>query len=479
MGSSVPIQEYVYTSAQQQWTRMNILQNVILLGSLLLYINVFCAEATSEQLKQWIVANKKNLPSGAQEAFQTASESDIASTILKIFGFGSSSPSTTTSPPTTTTTYRGMKLSERNVCPFDADPLIISGEYAYCKPSNVGDCPIGFVCDQSFVLGRSICCQDLRTQPSVSSGPVYQWNTVTPTKRPSKWSPFTVQPTRRTPWYIKDRTTWNYDRFTPKPAVTSEFTQNSTILTSTFVPPTTSVPKSVNPWAQLWTTTAAPKNNVNISVLQPGSFTQLKNGQTESVGAITLINDNGKHIIVDTGSSSDTERLLQGLLKESISLDNINAVVITHGHPGHMGNINFFSQKPILFHSMEYIGRHVSQTELKERPYRKLSANIEVWKTPGHTQHDLSVLVHNVNGYGSLAVVGDLIPDERIITDKVDIMADEGVWDSAIKRQNANLMICMADWIIPGHGQPFRVLPHYRTQAGCTRLLSQRHLKAN
>lgn len=41
-------------------------------------------------------------------------------------------------------------------------------------------------------------------------------------------------------------------------------------------------------------------------------------------------------------------------------------------------------------------------------------------------------------------------------------MADEGVWDSAIKRQNANLIVCMADWIVPGHGQPFRVLAHYR-----------------
>lgn len=45
---------------------------------------------------------------------------------------------------------------------------------------------------------------------------------------------------------------------------------------------------------------------------------------------------------------------------------------------------------------------------------------------------------------------------------QIDVMAEEGVWDSAIKRQNANLIVCMADWIIPGHGQPFRVLPQYR-----------------
>lgn len=54
-----------------------------------------------------------------------------------------------------------------------------------------------------------------------------------------------------------------------------------------------------------------------------------------------------------------------------------------------MGNLNFFGQKPILFHTNEHIGHHVSPTELVERPYRKLTANIEVWKTPGHTSHDL------------------------------------------------------------------------------------------
>lgn len=40
------------------------------------------------------------------------------------------------------------------VCPFNSEPLIMSGDYAYCKPSSVGDCPVGFLCDQSFVLGR-------------------------------------------------------------------------------------------------------------------------------------------------------------------------------------------------------------------------------------------------------------------------------------------------------------------------------------
>ena len=50
-------------------------------------------------------------------------------------------------------------------------------------------------------------------------------------------------------------------------------------------------------------------------------------------------------------------------------------------------------------------------------------------------------------------------------------MGDDGVWDAAIKRQNANLIVCMADWVVPGHGAPFRVLAHYRYAAVFSSLL--------
>lgn len=55
------------------------------------------------------------------------------------------------------------------VCPFDATPLLVLGEYAYCKPSSPEDCPIGYLCDQSFVLGRSICCKEGLGRTSLSN----------------------------------------------------------------------------------------------------------------------------------------------------------------------------------------------------------------------------------------------------------------------------------------------------------------------
>ncbi|VDK49716.1 unnamed protein product [Anisakis simplex] len=496
-------------------------------------------------------------------------DNNLALAILKMLGLVSQRSIEDPGAPTIiqlpTTPRMGVRVSERDVCPFGADPLLLSGEYSYCKPSLNGACPVGFICDQSFVLGRSICCQDLRSRPrgrgtdesslylnirfklflatnSPSSAVDSTWNgtsakgvnvdVIQSTESP-RWTPFATITTRRTPWYIKDRiailnpdanttsmtTPSNYQSTTASFPATATAIPSQIELTgakgtegsstkpfqvvSVFQPkhpetttgePTssTSMPgadiiveissttseqpkkaeivaipvitstKSLNHWARIWTTEATPHSAVNVSVLQSGSMHTLNGIQMESVATITLINDNGRLLLVDTG-----------LAKESITLDEIDVVVITNGHPGYIGNLNLFGRKPILFHTLEYVGRHVSATELKDRPYRKLSTNVEVWKTPGQTQQDLSVLVYNVPGYGSMAIVGDLIPSEAFFNEKTDLMIDEGVWDAASKRQNANLMICMADWIIPGHGQPFRVLPQYRQKAGCHRILSK------
>ncbi|CCD65328.1 Metallo-beta-lactamase domain-containing protein [Caenorhabditis elegans] len=467
--------------------------------------------ATTEQLRQWILNNRESLNG----------QNDLAGSILRLFGWGSDK---TTEATTTETTPEAPTTSEprshsRDVCPFFAEPLILANDFAFCRPASLGDCPVGYLCDQSVKLGRSICCKDTRRGIVPNGRPArptqrlpLTWSTVTPTAAPSQ--PIPTATSRKAPWYIKDRTAWpTYNRIsaekalqktsttqetttstTAQPTTTTTATTTTTTTplptttttqptttttepttTTTTTEPTTTTPK-VNSWAKLWTSTAEPKSYVNVTVLQAGSVRPLRDGQVEAVGAITLVNDNGYIVLIDTGASSDTERLLHSLAKESVTLDQIDSVVITHASPGHMGNMNFFAQKPILYHSMEYIGRHVTPTELKERPYRKLSGNVEVWKTPGHTQHDLSVLVHNVAGYGTMAIVGDLIPSEHLLSEKRDVMIEEGVWDNAIKRQNANLIVCMADWIVPGHGQPFRVLPNYRQKAGCTRLLAQRHL---
>ncbi|VDP06390.1 unnamed protein product [Heligmosomoides polygyrus] len=211
-----------------------------------------------------------------------------------------------------------------SVCPFSADPLMLGKEFAYCRPSSVGDCPVGYLCDQSFVLGKSICCRDTRmrpmpNRPAVGESLALLYGSLTECFT-SRWLN----------WHF--RTTWPsvYNRVTSEataptteePTTTTEATTTTTTTepvngtsksvkhttTTTTAPSTTT--KLINPWARVWTTTTPPQNPVAVSVLQAGSVRSLRDGQSEAVGAITLINDNGFYVLVDTGASSDTERLL-------------------------------------------------------------------------------------------------------------------------------------------------------------------------
>ena len=147
-----------------------------------------------------------------------------------------------------------------------------------------------------------------------SAKPV-NWSTVTPNKQTTRWTP-SPSSTRRAPWYIKDKTPWNsvYNRVTPeiRSTTVAPTTEKPTTQPIRATPPITTA-KPVNPWAKLWTTTKAPKSNVNVTVLQAGSVRTLQDGQMEMVGAITLINDGGMRVLVDTGSAADTERLLQSM----------------------------------------------------------------------------------------------------------------------------------------------------------------------
>ncbi|KAE9414783.1 hypothetical protein Angca_006873, partial [Angiostrongylus cantonensis] len=409
------------------------------------------------------------------------------------------------------------------VCPFSGEPLMYDNEFAYCRPSIIADCPVGYLCDQSFVLGRSICCHDKRLKPQPNRPPVVQvssirspltWNRITPTA-PPKWNVRTT--VKKAPWYIKNgyegvrgavvgdalqHTSGIDPRADSSPSLPSRrggqigtkfVWENSSIdpihctrskqdKIKTSEKPSASPRGTISP--KLFTITQRYRMRSRKDDARRIPFHNVK---ITWAGHVMRMNNNRWTRAVSDWIPRDVKRTagrpltrcvqihFSGLSKEGLTVDQINTVVITHGHPGHMGNMNFFGQKPIIFNSMEYIGRHITPTALTERPYRKLSSHIEVWKTPGHTQQDLSILVHDVPNYGTMAVVGDLIPSEALLSEKRDILDQENIWDSAIKRQNANLIICMADWIIPGHGQPFRVLPGYRQRAGCSQLLAQRH----
>ncbi|VIO94421.1 Uncharacterized protein BM_BM2328 [Brugia malayi] len=464
----------------------------------------------TNHLKKWLETNRNSFPQPITDDLisSISGNSDIATAIFKIFGFGSepkiSEAKFTETTGSPTSSRNGIKVADREVCPFDADPLILSGEYSYCKPTTVGECPSGFVCDFSLVLGRSICCQDMRNEPIINIR--VKPPTTTHSSRMERirtrehtWS--TTVANRRSPWYIRNRTMTASTTLIPRshelPSTEPAGTGSEEVSIEGYISPADkmnlieqqeiphrnisefgiiSMKSAQTTFLPSLTSSASTVHPASVSLIQIGNIKRLTDKEMLIVGTITLINDQGYRILVDTGSAADTESLLQGLSKEMISMNEIAVIVITSGDPSHTGNLNLFPLKPTLFHTTEYVEQRATVSELKDRPYRKLTENVEVWKTPGSTQQSLSVLVYNVEGYGTMAVVGDLIPTEDYVFNRTNsnVDLDRSVWDSLIRRQNSNLIVCLADWIIPGHGQPFRVLPLYRQRAGCTRLLAER-----
>ncbi len=73
---------------------------------------------------------------------------------------------------------------------------------------------------------------------------------------------------------------------------------------------------------------------------------------------ICLVIDTGEHrVLVDTGADGlgpNTGRVLQNLKSEDIEPDDIDTVILTHGHPDHIGG-NTDSEGKLVFPKAQYV----------------------------------------------------------------------------------------------------------------------------
>ncbi|KAH9370905.1 hypothetical protein HPB48_019730 [Haemaphysalis longicornis] len=153
-----------------------------------------------------------------------------------------------------------------------------------------------------------------------------------------------------------------------------------------------------------------------------------------------------------------------GLEKLGVSCDEINYVVCTHGHSDHIGNLNLFQR------ATHIIGTTVSSGDVyqlctfeNDEPYR-IATDVQVIPTPGHTLTDVSVVVKTAK-LGTVAITGDLF-------EKVEDIGNPKLWrelggseDPKQQCKSRQMILDVADYIIPGHGPMFRV---HRTYAGGT-----------
>ncbi len=191
-------------------------------------------------------------------------------------------------------------------------------------------------------------------------------------------------------------------------------------------------------------------------VLLAGYTDAPRDGRQRAGGSVTLVKG-PPHVLVDTGGPDQRDALLAALRAHGLEPSDVGVVVVTHGHLDHTGNLNLFPhatfvQDTDVCRDGEYWGHDFAAAPLTIEG-TPAGTSIAVIATPGHTDHDLTVVVRTPEG--TTAIVGNLFEREGD-------WLDETVWtqwskDAARQRASRAVVLRLADHIVPGHGPLFAV----------------------
>jgi len=182
-----------------------------------------------------------------------------------------------------------------------------------------------------------------------------------------------------------------------------------------------------------------------VKVLRTGSFEMVNEEGCKAVCTLTLVKDEGKTILVDTGNVGEEKCVREVLEKEALSPDRIDYLVLTHYHPDHVGNMNLFTNAVFIDAVETFKG---SDFRFFEKEY-SIGKHSKVIRTPGHYSNDDCTLLVNTEK-GKVAIVGDLF-----WSGQKDL--PPFIFDRKILRRTRDKILKMADFIVPGHGDIFRV----------------------
>lgn len=185
-----------------------------------------------------------------------------------------------------------------------------------------------------------------------------------------------------------------------------------------------------------------------VKVLIEGYFKNISKTRCRASSTITLIRDEAKNILVDTGNPQDKEKIVDALRKIKMKPRDVDIVVITHFHPDHMGCNYLFEKAKFIIPGVAFwddvFDRNINN--------QKLTENIKLIATPGHSEDSATLLVKT--GDGVVACVGDLFWFKG---DEKTRLLEEDCSDKKLFYKNRQKMLKIADYIIPGHGPMFKV----------------------
>ncbi len=186
--------------------------------------------------------------------------------------------------------------------------------------------------------------------------------------------------------------------------------------------------------------------------------------------AVTLVESEGRLILVDTAHVGRRQELSAALARRGLSEANIDAVVLTHAHWDHAQNFDRFAGATLLLHPRErrYAGSpHANDwatppwTGLALETHRieevaegdELATGVRVIELPGHSVGSIGLLVETEAG--TACVAGDAVHSAPVALSGEPALVFGSLSQACESIAKA---VASADVIYPGHDRPFRIM---------------------
>ena len=162
--------------------------------------------------------------------------------------------------------------------------------------------------------------------------------------------------------------------------------------------------------------------------------------------SITLVRDGEFSIITDPGFVARRSLILDPLAALGVDPESVSHVFFSHHHPDHTVNAALFPNAEIV----DFWARYKDDLWLDNGGDGwQMTPNAQLWLTPGHTEEDATLVVSAEDGTYAMTHLWWK-------TDRTPVI-DPYAPDQAILDLHRARVLEVADVVIPGHGEAFRV----------------------
>jgi glyoxylase-like metal-dependent hydrolase (beta-lactamase superfamily II) len=164
--------------------------------------------------------------------------------------------------------------------------------------------------------------------------------------------------------------------------------------------------------------------------------------------SVVLVRDGAVVVVVDPGMVRSPALILEPMGAAGVAPGAVTDVVLSHHHPDHTWHIALFPNARVHDVWAVYQG---DQWDDQPAEGRRLSTNIRLIETPGHTPQDITTLVDTADG---------LVACTHLWWDANGPPEDPRATDlQALHASRARLLGLPVGLIVPGHGPAFEPGP--------------------